>query len=49
MFECMDTLEPTREWRRKHYRRTSREWLTLAGLALLVMATTVMVAAAFPR
>ncbi|MDN3481501.1 hypothetical protein QMA10_06140 [Arthrobacter sp. APC 3897] len=31
------------------YRRTRREWLTLAGLALLVMVTTVMVAAAFGR
>ncbi len=49
MFERMDTLEPTREWRRKRYRRTSRDWLTLAGLALIVMATTVVVVAAFAR
>ena len=49
MFERMETLEPTREWRRKRYRSTRRDWITLTGLALLVLATAVVVAAAFMR
>ncbi|MFJ7748571.1 hypothetical protein ACIQXM_01280 [Arthrobacter sp. NPDC097144] len=41
----MDTAEPTREWRRKHYRRSRREWISYAGLALLTMVTASVVAA----
>lgn len=45
----MDTLGPTTEWRRKRYRRTRRDWITFIGLALLMVVTAVVVAAAFAR
>ncbi|WP_342022295.1 hypothetical protein AAE021_10570 [Arthrobacter citreus] len=45
----MDTPAPTREWRRKRYRRSRRDWMTLTGLALLAVMTAVVVAAAFAR
>lgn len=45
----METIEPTREWRRKRYPRTRREWMSYAGLALLLLATAAMVAAVLVR
>ncbi|WP_181032576.1 MULTISPECIES: hypothetical protein [unclassified Arthrobacter] len=45
----MDTPAPTKEWRRKRYRRTRRDWITYLGLALLALVTAVVVAAAFAR
>ena len=40
------THEVTREWRRKRYRRTRRDWITYIGLSLLAVITAVVVAAA---
>ena len=43
------TQEPTREWRRKRYRRTRRDWMMYTGLALLALVTGVMVAMTLMR
>ena len=49
MSDPLNQPAPTREWRRKRYRRTRRDWITSAGLFLLLVVTALVVAVAFGR